>query len=195
MKILYCKKGDFKLVMKILLILLTAGIMIYILYQSGVIEKVMDLVNPPCTKILGAKGVKGMCVVESKNCPSNYVPSIRGDCVKGSKCCITDMPPPPSAECKNKNKGDNCGSGNYPGYKICDEDLQCISRCLYCVSNNDDELCKKNAIGVNVTKDFTFDSGFDCTCTLNECNAKLDAKQCIKQFCPSSNTEKYCCVK
>jgi hypothetical protein len=66
-------------------------------------------------------------------------------------------------------------------------DGKCISKCEYCRDNPVATECRSN----RPTTDFAFMENFSCTCSLWQCNTKLNMSSCIKGYCPG---DRYCCT-
>lgn len=135
-----------------------------------------------------AKG--GECI-STNNCPENEMANFNIKCPNSQTCCMPVEPKTstPSTECSGKTQGKQCDD---KGYKFCDKNLVCVTKCDYCAQNNADALCKTDPIG---KKQITakFDSSYKCACTQAECKS---SGKCVYNFCSADTTgASYCCPK
>ncbi len=63
---------------------------------------------------------------------------------------------------------------------------QCVAKCEYCATNLNDPDCKPKGTFAN----FTFTSGFSCSCELQGCIQKSRTGDCVYGFCQPGT---YCC--
>jgi hypothetical protein len=165
---------------------LVLGIIVVILIATGALPKLMAAVSPDCIKI------PGHVCQQTYPCAPDFEPNYNARCDKDNKlvCCVpTDPNSLREAACQDKKKGDACDSPA-KGYSICNSLGQCLSRCKYCVTEDDTTHICDTGVG-GIKRIAVLNSAFDCQCSITECNTKTD-KNCAKGFCTGTN---YCCSK
>ncbi len=128
------------------------------------------------------------------------------DCGKDEHCCLsydatetdsgdedetTGTTPSGTGLCKDKKEGTRCDAN-----KVCDANLICIDKCVYCSNKPSSSICKTFSLG---DTPFTFNSDFKCECTYDQYvllskggvfNLKGDKYYSAKEFCGG---DYYCC--
>lgn len=181
MKSLYLNKRGQSIspTVKLILGLVVLGVLVYFLFFGS--NTFSKTVKYDC-----AKDLNGRCSSIAFQCLENEIQTtVPNNCLT---CCISKDSTKPDSLCADKIPGDPCGPAK--DYNVCSESRQCQPKCEYCNSKPEDPKCKN--ILNDKQKKIDFRSGFSCSCTLQECNNKLDDGTCVKKFCSGSN---YCCVK
>ena len=128
------------------------------------------------------------------------------DLNKQSQVCCMPQPTPgsqttstPSAECNGKKSGDACSTATPTNKKVCDDSLQCVTRCVYCNDHTSNTaLCPAtvaytiNNVNTNVAIRY---GSLSCGCTSLACNGKKASGDCLtistQSFCDASAD--FCC--
>ena len=145
---------------------------------------------------------RGQCIVGSCSQIGTseivYSESLASCKSKGQTCCVFDKalsvgtPPALDPRCEGKVLGDSCAD-----YMLCNNGLDCVSKCEYCAGNPQAPGCSP-LIGDVIGKKFGgFDDKYNCGCAAAECKSGNDFT-CILKMCPGTNpqsTDYRCCNK
>jgi hypothetical protein len=173
-----------KLMPAILIVVLI--LLIYFGITTGFIPKFIAYILPSEAKTCAG----GSC---QASCTADQYQNLNIKCKQeNAVCCINAVNPQPSAstECTGGTQGKKCDD---KGYKFCDKNLVCVTKCDYCAQNNADIICKTDPIGGKKQVTAKFDSSYKCACTLAECQS---SGKCVYNFCSADTTgASYCCPK
>jgi hypothetical protein len=185
------KKGQWSVWGKIIIVLLILiiSILLYNKFIKG------------STKILLCNKNGGDC--ETGTCDFLTQFPALGDKAAGCKtdeiCCVNiTQEEKIDPYCKDLKVGDPCRTDEGNMY-YCGPGKVCMTLCRYCSIVWGDSTLNKPCGAQNLkifagNNNPTNTDKFSCSCDATACSqAMIDAGKCIKQFCPSTNPEFYCC--